>query len=238
VEVDATYYAIPRRRTIDNWVRNTPDGFLIAAKFPRSIVYGGEGARPDPDVILKPQKTYGDRDRFLEVMSGLGKRLGPLVLQFPYFSREVFGSSREFLDRLAHFLGDLPHGFRYAVEIRNRGWLTPSLADLLRDYKTALVLVDQAWMPHGDEVAEKFDPVTTDFTYIRLLGDRKEIEAITTRWNEVVIDRGDRLRRWARVVMRFLMAEIETMVYANNHYAGFAPETADRLRAMIEAGDA
>lgn len=233
VEVDASYYAIPRRHTVETWAKNTPKTFRIAAKFPRSIVHGGEGPRPDPSVILRPDKVYGERDTFLDVMSGLGSRLGPLVLQFPYFSKAVFGSSAEFLDRLGRFLDDLPSGFRYAVEIRNRTWLTSTFADLLRDHRTALVLVDQGWMPHGDEVAEMFNPVTTDFAYIRLLGDRKEIEAVTSRWDKVVIDRGDRLRRWAAVVTRFLMEEIETMVYANNHYAGFAPETADRLRAMI-----
>jgi uncharacterized protein YecE (DUF72 family) len=234
VEIDASYYAIPRRQTVDNWAKNTPDGFLFAAKFPHSIVHGGEGPRPDPGVILMPEKTYGERDKFLEVMSGLGSRLGPLVLQFPYFSKAVFRSSADFTDRLGRFLDDLPSGFRYAVEIRNRAWLTPKFADLLRNHRVALVLVDQGWMPHGDEVAEMFNPVTADFAYLRLLGDRKEIEAVTDRWNKVVIDRSDRLKRWATLVTKFLMEEVETMVYANNHYAGFAPDTVKQLQAMID----
>src|SRR5206468_3839445 len=39
VEVDATYYAVPSARTVDGWVAKTPEGFLLAAKFPRSIVH-------------------------------------------------------------------------------------------------------------------------------------------------------------------------------------------------------
>jgi uncharacterized protein YecE (DUF72 family) len=234
VEIDASYYAIPRRRAVEAWAKNTPNGFLISAKFPRSIVHGGDGPRPDPRVVLVPDRTFGDRDRFLEAMSALGPRLGPLVLQFPYFSKEAFSSSAMFFDRLDHFLESLPIGFRYAVEIRNRAWLKPALGNLLKKHGAALVLVDQAWMPHGDEVAKMIDPVTTGFAYIRLLGDRKEIEAVTDRWDRIVIDRTERLMRWAAVIRQFLDNGLETMVYANNHYAGYAPDTAETLREMID----
>lgn len=234
VEIDSTYYRIPSARTVDGWADKTPEGFLFAAKFPRSIVHGGKDARPDPAVILDFDTAYDQRDRFLEVMSRLGKRLGPLVLQFPYFSKAVFESPKPFMERLDRFLSDLPDGFSYAVEIRNRGWMTAGFADMLRAHRTALVLVDQAWMPHGDEIEKKFDPVTADFTYIRLLGDRKKIESITTSWDREVIDHGERLERWADLVIRMLARHIDTLVYANNHYAGYAPATVERLTAMIE----
>lgn len=235
VEIDATYYAIPSAGTVDGWRLKTPDGFLISAKFPRSIVHGGKEAKPDAKIILDPEATYSVRDKFLEVMNRLGDRLGPLVLQFPYFSKAVFDSSAIFMDNLDKFLTDLPKEFRYAVEIRNRGWLTGEFAEMLRRHDVSLVLVDQAWMPHADEVEKKFDPVTSNPAYIRLLGDRKEIEAITTSWDKEVIDRGDRLERWAEVVARLVEREVETLIYINNHYAGFAPATAERLHDMILA---
>lgn len=234
VEVDATYYRVPAARTVDGWRRNTPEGFLLAAKFPKDIVHGGSGAKPDGSVVLVPDKTYDVRDRFLEVMRGMGDRMGPLVLQCPYYARDVFPSRDLFLERLDRFLGDLPADFSYGVEIRNRAWLTPSFADLCRRHRVSLVLVDQAWMPHGDEVEREFDPVTADFSYIRLLGDRNEIEAITTTWEKEVVDRGVRMERWAALVRRLLERNVRTFVYINNHYAGHAPATARRLRAMIE----
>ena len=48
VEADNTYYAVPEPRLVEGWVRKTPDDFILSAKFPRSIVHGGEGPRPDP----------------------------------------------------------------------------------------------------------------------------------------------------------------------------------------------
>jgi hypothetical protein len=86
VEVDATYYSLPTERMVDRWRAVTPGGFLIAAKFPRAIVHAGEKAKPDSGKLLMPEHTYEIRDRFLAVMSRLGDRLGPLLIQFPYFS--------------------------------------------------------------------------------------------------------------------------------------------------------
>ena len=47
VEVDATYYAIPDERMVAGWERKLPEGFVFSAKFPRSVVHAGEGARPE-----------------------------------------------------------------------------------------------------------------------------------------------------------------------------------------------
>jgi uncharacterized protein YecE (DUF72 family) len=241
VEIDATYYAVPAERTVEGWALKTSPGFLVAAKFPRDIVHGGDGPKPDPARVLDPDHSYPVRDRFLEVMERLGERLGPLVLQLPHFRRTEFPSAEPFLERLDRFLGDLPHGRRYAVEIRNRGWLTPDLADLCRTHGAALVLVDRAFMPHGDEVMSRFDPVTADFSYVRLLGDHHMMDRITTTWDKEVVDRSESLVRWAEVLVRMLERTVPTVVYANNHYAGYAPGTVEKLRrafhrAAVEKG--
>ena len=232
VEVDATYYAIPSARTVDGWAEKTPEGFVLAAKFPRSIVHGGDAERPDPTRLLVPEATADDRDRFLEVMSRLGPRLGPLVLQFPYFNKAAFASPAPFLERLDRFLEALPKGRAYAVEVRNKTFVGKPLRDLCAKHGVAMVLVDQAWMPHGDEVEAKMDPVTADFAYVRLLGDRAEIEKLTTTWDREVLDRADRMERWADLLSRLTARGVRTFVYVNNHYAGHAPTTTKRLMEM------
>lgn len=239
VEIDATYYAIPRASVVDGWFEKTDEGFLVAAKFPRSIVHAGRGAAPDAGKLLVPEETYHERDQFLEVMARLRGRLGPLVLQFPYFSRNAFASAGPFMQRLERFLTDLPADFDYAVEVRNRQWFTPELAHLLRGHSVSMVLVDQAWMPHADEILDRFDPVTGPQCYIRLLGDRKEIEAITDTWSEEVIDRRERLQRWVAVLHRMVQRQVPSLVYVNNHYAGHAPATVRKLQSMFAgAGEA
>lgn len=232
VEIDSTYYSIPAARVVDGWAAKTPPHFLVSAKFPRSIVHGGDAARPDPRRVLLPDATYADRDEFLEVMSRLGSKLGPLVLQFPFFASTVFPGAGPFLERLDGFLGDLPPEYRYAVEIRNPGWLGGPLAAVLRKHGVALVIVDQEWMPHGDRVAGKFEIAAGPFAYVRLLGDRQAIEAITTTWEREVIDRQASLERWAALLAEFAGRGVPTFVYVNNHYAGHAPATVRRLDAL------
>ena len=236
VEADVTYYRLPDERLVDGWRRKTPEGFSLCAKFPRSIVHGGEAATPDPATVLVPDAVWGDVERFLAVMARLGDRLGPLVLQFPYFNRKVFPGPEPFRERLAAFLDRLPDGFRYGVEVRNKAWLDERLLGLLRERNVALVLVDLAYMPHPAELAERLDLVTADFTYARLIGDRKAVEERTETNDRVVLDMGPRLERWADLV-RDLLARVPDEVYAfaNNHYAGHGPATIEDLAARVAA---
>ncbi|MFH1701720.1 MAG: DUF72 domain-containing protein [Candidatus Zixiibacteriota bacterium] len=232
VEIDATYYRIPSKKIVDGWNAKTPDDFTITAKFPRSIVHAGEGPIPNPGVILNPEMTYSERDSFLDVMSRLGRKLGPLVLQFPYFSSKVHLSPEMFSECLDLFLNDLPDEFRYAVEIRNRNWLNESFLGMLKRHKAALTLIDHPWMLHGDEIEAKFDPVTSNFVYIRLLGDRRKIESLVDKFDHEVNDQSERLERWARLISRMLKRDLEVMAFANNHFAGYSPGTADKLIEM------
>ncbi len=235
VEVDATYYHVPAPETVDAWVDKTPEHFVVAAKFPRRIVHAGAGPAPDPDRLLLRDATDAERDAFLEVMARLGKRQGPLVLQFPYFGPECFPTREAFMARLESFLADLPRELDIGVEIRNRDWLDASFAAHCRRAGAALVLVDRVGMPHGDDVAQRFDPLTGRCAYVRLLGDRARIERITTRWEREVIDHRASLERWAALLLRLAARDTTVFVYANNHYAGHAPTTIRRLQALVTA---
>lgn len=240
VEADVTYYRVPDRRLVEGWQRKTPPGFRMAAKFPRSVVHGGEGARPNPERVLVPDYVQRDVETFLDNMRLLGDKLGPLLIQFPYFNRQVFASKAPFLQRLEAFLNWLPPGPRYAVELRNKSWIGTDLLDLLRAHNVALCLVDLSYMPHPAELCDKHPVATADFVYGRLIGDRKAVDALTTTFDEIVIDRSDRLARWTDALRPLLESVPEAYVYANNHYAGHGPDTARELAALmnVELGPA
>jgi uncharacterized protein YecE (DUF72 family) len=233
VEADVTYYRVPDERLVRGWDRKTPAGFTLSAKFPRSVVHAGEGAEPDATRLLQPEHCARDVERFLSAMSLLGPKCGPLVLQFPYFNRRAFARPEDFLERLERFLRGLPGDFRYGVELRNKTWVDAPLFALLRAQRAALVLVDHAYLPHPDELFARGDPFTADFAYARLIGDRKRIDAVTDTHDRVVIDQGARLERWARLLVQARERVPETYVYANNHYAGYAPATIDDLAARL-----
>lgn len=235
VEADTTYYRVPGANLVRGWRAKTPEGFTLSAKFPRSIVHCGQGERPDGARVLVPEHTLEDTTRFLEAMRELGSRAGPLVLQFPYFNREAFGSLAPFLERLDAYLAALPRDFRYGVEIRNKNWLTPPFFDCLRAHRVAWVAVDLPYMPHPLDLSSELDPFTADFTYARLIGDRKQVEDLTDTFDRVVVDQSARIDRWAEWLAAALPRTSETFAYANNHFAGHAPATIRELARAIEA---
>jgi uncharacterized protein YecE (DUF72 family) len=212
VEVDSTYYRIPSESMVRNWRARTPPGFTFTAKFPQSITH---------EKVL--QDCRDEATNFLRTMSLLEDRLGPLLLQFPYFNSKAFARPEDFLARLAGFLDELPGDFRYAVEVRNKHWVNPRLLDLLRRKGVALALIDHPCMTPINQLAGRLELATAGFVYIRWLGDRKGIEEKTRCWDRLLIDREAEMRCWIPIIRQFLERGLQVIGYFNNHYAGFAP---------------
>ena len=220
VEVDATFYRIPTEKTVRGWYESTPEDFMFACKVPQTITHESHLVACD-----------GQLRSFVNVMSLLQHKLGPMLFQFPYFNKKVFPRPEEFFERLRNFLPTLPEGFQFALEIRNKAWVVPELLDLLRAYKVAFTLIDHPWMARPGELTKKVDVVTSDFSYIRLLGDRDAIEEVTKTWDKTVVDRSPELEEWSAVVDALLARGLKVYTYVNNHFAGHSPET---MRQFLE----
>ncbi len=224
VEIDSTYYGTPSESTVANWYRKTPPGFVFAAKVPQVVTH--------TKALLNCE---GEFDEFTGRMCLLHEKLGPMLFQFPHFSKYEFNGPDEFLRRLRLFLkraGGMS-GFKFAVEIRNETWLNSRLTDLLGEYGIALALTDTSFLPRPWEFKEKFDLTTADFTYIRWLGNRKGIEKLTTTWDKIILDRHDDLTKWAELFRQFLSKQLKVYTYANNHYAGNGPATVTLFRKLL-----
>jgi len=212
VEVDSTFYRTPSAAMVRNWRARTPAGFLVAAKFPQVITH--------EKVMVDCANELAE---FLKTMDLLGDKLGPLLLQFPYFNKQAFPQPRDFLARLAEFLEQLPGDRAYAIEIRNKYWINDRFLDVLRARNISLALIDHPWMTPVDQLVAKQDVVTADFAYLRWLGDRKGIEEKTLHWDTVIIDRTREMETWIPILRRLLKRGIRILGFFNNHYAGFAP---------------
>ena len=215
VEIDSTYYGTPSAQIVTNWFERTPPDFIFAAKVPQVITH--------QKLLMNCETEF---DEFLERVSLLSQKLGPLLLQFPWFNKNEIQADefrrllRSFLDRVKRF-----SAARFAVEIRNKTWLDQRFLDLLREYNVALALTDHSYMPRPWEIAGTLDLVTSDFVYVRWLGDRKGIEAVTTTWDKTIVDRAADLKNWAALFRQFVSRNLKVYAYANNHYAGHGPGT-------------
>ena len=233
VEADTTYYRVPKLEVVEGWRDKTPSGFRMAAKFPRGIVHAGSGPQPDADRALRIEEVGPELEAFLAAMRALGDRAGPLLLQLPYFNRSHFKGEDEFLGRLEAFLPYLPPDFRYAVEVRNKQWYTSALTGLLREHKIAFCLSDLSYLPHPAEVLERLDVLTADFSYVRLIGDRKRIDSLTKVFDREVFDQSDRIERLGDSLRNLDDGVREVWAFANNHYAGHGPASIDRLASVV-----
>lgn len=205
VEIDSTYYGTPAPQTVKHWHASTPGDFRFTAKFPQTITHA-----------KMLQDTQHETLQFLDTLALLGEKLGPLLLQFPY----QFKPDRR--ETLAQFLAALPRNFRYAVEVRHRGWLDDAFFGMLAEQHVALALTDYAYMP-------RLERTTTDFAYIRWLGNRRDVP--DDQYDRVRLQREADLDHWASLITQFLDRGITIWGFANNHYQGHSPAT---VRALLE----
>jgi uncharacterized protein YecE (DUF72 family) len=221
VEVDSTFYRTPSLAMVRGWNDRTPSSFSFSLKVPRVITH---------DKVLLDCRE--ELDGFLAVARLLGNKLLCCQLQFGYFNKTAFANLEAFLGRLDPFLAAWPPDVPVAVEIRNKNWITPRLIECLRGHRAVWVLTDQAWMPSPLSLAQKFDVVTGPFGYVRLLGDRAEVDKRTKALDHTVIDRTDQIRADAEAI-RLLSARVPVLVFVNNHFAGYAPDTTRTLQQAL-----
>lgn len=173
VEVNATFYRLPTRKSASAWARATPDGFTFAVKASRYLTH------------VKRLRELGDRvGRLLEPLEPLRQagKLGPLLWQLP----ETFHRDD---DRLAEALDALPTG-RHCFEFRHPSWFAPEVEDLLRSHGAALVIADHRRRPFQTRA------LTAGWTYLRFHYGRARDgaygDAALRTWAE-------RIERWRQV---------------------------------------
>jgi uncharacterized protein YecE (DUF72 family) len=199
-------------RTVENWDARTPQGFVFALKILQVI-------RHDK-VLVDCEAEIAE---FLDSDGYPWSKAWPYHLPVPFFGRSVFSDRHGFTNRLIPFLKKLPANHKFGIEIRNRPRLHAEFANLLRDHPIALVLQDRSWMPNAQEL--DFNPITANWTYIRWLGDRKQIEAQTMTWDKAVVDRTAELRSWVEFCYRIMKGGM--LIYA---YLSYRPGSISRWK--------
>jgi uncharacterized protein YecE (DUF72 family) len=175
------------------WATKVSPGFRFSAKIPQLITHEKRLQHVDQEL-----------ERFLRTISGLGKKIGVLLVQLP--------PSMEYdLPRMTSFLQALPTEHRYAVEIRHPSWIqNKEFFNTLSKYEVAYCIVDEPGLPPCKEI-------TTDFSYIRWHGHGETI------WYDYHYSVQE-LEDWKPLV-EDVTEHVDTVYgYFNNHFQGFAIE--------------
>ena len=146
VEVNSTFYRLPRSESVANWERTVPSDFLFTIKASRYLTH-----------IKRLQDLGSGIGRFYERLEPLldSPKMGPILWQLPpTFKRDD--------DRLANALACLPRGQRHAFEFRHASWFADDVYALLREHGAALAIGDRP-----EVRAFQTEVFTADFTLVR-----------------------------------------------------------------------
>jgi len=211
VEIDSTFYNIPSEMMVKNWSKRTPDNFRFTAKFPKIITHDKKFKNVEKDLEL-----------FYKRMELLKDKTLSLLIQLPP-SYKLKEGLEDFNSHDFFFEGD----FRYAVEVRHSSWFNDLAYNFFKNNNIAMVWsqMDRLQTP---------PIVTSDFVYLRLIGDRRLAE---NQFGKIQIDRTEEIRNWANKMKEVKQNEKDVkigIVAANNHYGGYGPGTVDIFRHTMD----
>ena len=127
VEINNTFYRMPKAQVLENWASSTPEGFRFAIKASRRLTHF---AKLDPEVCREPLEIL------YRTLSSLGAKRGPVLFQLPPNMKK---------DRvlLSEFLLMLPEGHGAAFEFRNEAWYSEDVYEALKRHGAALCLSER-----------------------------------------------------------------------------------------------
>ncbi|MEZ5386440.1 MAG: DUF72 domain-containing protein [Prosthecobacter sp.] len=156
--VDASYYQFPSPQYIAGLCAQVPDGFRFAFKvcdeitartFPNLPRHGKKAGQRNPHFL--DAELF--RSAFLASCERHRDKMGLFIFEFSHFHPRDFERGRDFVEMLDGFLGQLPSGWQYGVEIRNKALLHPDYFAMLRRHGVAHVMNNWTHMP---SVAEQW----------------------------------------------------------------------------------
>ncbi|MHC4122277.1 MAG: DUF72 domain-containing protein [Planctomycetota bacterium] len=145
VEINNTFYQLPKEKTFINWYEKAPKNFIYTVKANRFITH-----------IKKLKDTSESLEMFFKRIQLLREKLGPVLYQLPpNFHKD--------LKTLQSFIKLLPEDYTNVFEFRHKSWYTEEVFDLLNQYRIVFCIHDMPGV---------FSPriITNDVIYIRFHG--------------------------------------------------------------------
>ena len=204
VELNTTFYRLPRPEAVEKWAAEARPGFLYALKLG---AYGTHRKKlTDPDQWLPNHFDRADR---------LGTHHGPTLVQLPPRWRRNVARLDEFLEAL----GQRRTSERWAVELRDPSWVADDVFAVLQRHHAALCV--------HDLLADHPFELTTDWTYVRFHGPNALSRPYHDRYPAA------QLERWAQRLAILNADGVDSYAYFNNDWHGAAVADAQALRAAV-----
>jgi len=159
VSVDGAYYNFPGREYLKKLSDAVPDNFrfgfkvtdtVTIKKFPNLPWFGVRAGKPNENFLNADLFTSA----FLKPCEEIRDKVGVLMFEFTRFWPTDYEHGRDFVADLDAFLGKLPKGWPYAIELRNKHWLEPGYFQCLARHNAAHLFNNWDAMPSvGEQMA-------------------------------------------------------------------------------------
>ena len=243
VSVDATYYKFFEQHSLEALAAQVPDGFQFAFKvcgditlkqFPVLSRFGHRAGQSNPHFLDAELLA----EAVLAPSAAIREKIGLLMFEFSRFSPNEFSRGAEFVEALNAFLGKLPRGWPYGVELRNRSWLHPEYFALLARHGVTHIF--NAWtdMPTvGEQLTLPGCETNPQLLTARFLlrEGRKYEEAVKqfSPYGELKDPNPAGRSAAAALAKRGLKSrgQSKVLIFVNNRYEGNSPGT---ISAIVE----
>jgi uncharacterized protein YecE (DUF72 family) len=194
IEINSSFYKIPRRQTYRNWTTQVPEDFQFSIKLWRGITH-------ETKFDIQPK----DFTSFFLALDCLGKYKGCLLIQFPASLPMDQGKFRNILDQIKKM--DPENYWRIAIEFRHNRWYQKAVFKIIDEFKASLVLHD---MPNSrlDHLQGEYS-----FVYLRFHGENGDYRGTYSV---------DFLKHKAREITNWLSRGLDVYAYFNNTIGGAA----------------
>lgn len=247
--VDAAYYRFPERKSLESLAEQVPARFRFGFKvtgditlkhFPNLPRFGDRAGRPN-EMFLDADAFA---ERFVAPCESIRTQVGLMIFEFTRFAAGDYARGREFVADLDHFLGRLPRGWPYGVEIRNREFLRPEYFEVLARHGVAHVFNSWTDMPAvGDQLVMNGSiphPGLVGARFLLKPGRNYETAVKTfSPYNRIQDEYPEGRRAIADLILQAMrQAQRRTLIFVNNRFEGCSLETIAGVVGGLELPEA
>ena len=230
--VDAGFYRFPSEAYVARLCEQVPEGFLLSFKvteditiksFPGLARYGQRAGRVNENFLNADLFATA----FLAPLEPHRDKIGVLIFEFSKFHESDFAAGRDFVSGLDKFLGKLPIGWAYGVEVRNASLLHAEYFATLRRHGVAHVFNSWTAMPPVSEQTALEGAFTADFFAARFLlkPGRRYTEAVDAFSPYRAVAEIQPAERAAMQALAARTPKARSFLFVNNRLEGNAPGT-------------
>lgn len=240
---DFALYDFPDREAMQIIHEETTDSFKLSLKvtdritikrYPNLPRHGSNAGKENPDFL----NVELFEDAFLKPIEALQKKRGVIIFEFSTFYPGSGITYETFMKRIDEFLGKLPPEFEYAVELRNREYLTADYLRMLESHGVAHVLNNWTKMPPIMEQIQLAGVLTGKFSVARaLLKPGRTYQEAVEKFQpyDVIKEENPELRLGLAEAVRRCVGEGKNLyAYVNNRAEGNSPRTIEGILDILD----